>query len=133
MFSHVRLFETPWTAVPQAFLSCPISWSLLRLMAIESSTHLIVCQPLLLLPSVFPSIRVFSSESVLHIRLPKYWSFSFSISPSNEYSELSSFRIDWFNLLATKGLLRGFSSTTVQKHQLFGAQPSLWYNSHIHT
>ena len=96
--------------------------------------HLILCCLLLLLPSIFPSIRVFSKESALCIRWPKYQSFSFSISPSNEYSRLTSFRIDWFDLLAVQGtLLRVFSSTTVQKHQFFSAQPSLWSNSHIHT
>ena len=95
--SHVRLFETPWAAAHQASQSFAISWSLLKLMSIESvipSNHLIFCHPLLLLPSIFPIIRVFSNESVLHIRCPKYWSFSFSISPSNEYSGLISFRID---------------------------------------
>ena len=100
--SHVRLFVAPWTAALQASLSFTISWSLLKLISIESvmpSNHLIFCHPLLLLPSIFPSIRVFSNESVLHIRWPKYWSFSFSISPSNEYSGLISFRIDWFDLL----------------------------------
>ena len=110
-------------------------WSLLKLMPIESvmpSNHLIFCCPLLFLPSIFPSIRVFSSESVLPIRWPKYWSFSFSISPSNEYSELMSFRICLISL-QSKGLSRVFSSTRVQKHKYFGAQPSLWSNSHIHT
>ena len=97
------------------------------------SNHLILCGPLLLLPSIFPSTRVYSSESALHIRWPKYWSFSFSISPSNEYSELISFRIDWFHFLAVQGLSRVFSTTTFQKHQFFGAQPSLWSNSHICT
>ena len=99
----------PWTAAHQASLSITDSRSLLKLMSIESvmpSNHLILCQPLLLLPSVFPSIRVFSSESVLLIRWPKYWSFSFSISPSNDYSGLISFRIDWFNLLAVQGTLK---------------------------
>ena len=103
-----RLFETPWTAAHQAFLSITNSWSLLQLMSIESvmlSNRLILCCPLLLLPSIFPSIRVFSSESVLHIRWPKYWSFNFSISPSNEYSELISFRIDWLDLLVIQGTL----------------------------
>ena len=97
--SHVRLFATPWTAACQASLSITNSRSSLKLMSIESvmpSSHLILCHPLLLLPSVFPSIRVFSSESALHIRWPKYWSFSFSISPSNEYSGLISFRGYWF-------------------------------------
>ena len=99
---------TPWTAARQASLSITISWSLLKLMSIESvmpSSHLILCRLPLLLPSVFPSIRVFSNESVFHIRWPKYWSFSFSMSPSNEYSGLISFRIDWFDLLAVQGTL----------------------------
>ena len=91
------------------------------------------CCPLLLPPSIFPSIRVFSNESVLHTRWPKYWSFSFSISPSNEYSGLISFRMDWLISLQSKGLSRVFSNTTVQKHQFFGTQLSLWANSHIHT
>ena len=110
--------------------------SLLRFVSIESvmpSNHLILCHPLLLLPSVFPSIKVFSSESALHIRWPRYWSFSFSISPSNEYSGLISFRIGWFISLQPKGLSRFFSNTTVGKHPFFGTQPSLWSNSHTHT
>ena len=134
--SHVQLFATPWTAARQASLSITNSQSLLNLMYIESvmlSNHLILCHHLLLLPSVFPSIRVFSSESVLHIRWPNYWSFSFSISPSNEYSGLISFRIDWFDLLAVEGTFKSLFQHTVQKHQLFGAQFSLWSNSHIHT
>ena len=110
-------------------LPCPShSQSLLELTSIKSvmsSNHLILCHPLLLLPLVFPSIRVFSSESVLCIRWPKYWSFSFSISPSNEYSELISFRMDWFDLLAAQGLSRVFSNTTVQNYQFFGSQLSL--------
>ena len=98
------------------------------------SSHLILCRPLLLLPSIFPSIRVFFNESVLCIRWPKYWSFSFSISPSNEYSGLISFRMDWLDLpAAQERLSRVFSNTTVQKHQFFSAQPSLWSSSHIHT
>ena len=100
LLSHVRLFVTPWTAAHRASLSITNSWSLLKLMAIQSvmpSNHIILCRPLLLPPSIFPSIRVFSSELVLQIRWPKYWSFSFSISPSNEYSGLISFRIDWFD------------------------------------
>ena len=98
------------------------------------SNHLILCFLLLLLPSIFPSIKFFSNESALCIRWPKYWSFSFSISPSNEYSGLISFRIDWLNLLAvSKGFSRVFSNTTVQKHQFFGTQLSLQSNSHIHT
>ena len=102
-------FVTPWTAAHQASLSITNSGSLLKLMSIESvmpSNHLILCYPLLLLLSVFPSIRIFSNESVLSIRWPKYWSFSFSISPSNEYSGLISFRIDWFDLLAVQGTLK---------------------------
>ena len=101
--SHVRLFVTPWTVAHQASLSLTNSWSLLKLMSIESvmpSSHLILCRPLLLLPSIFSSIRVFSNESALCIKWPKYRSFSFSVSPSNEYSGLISFRIDWFDLLA---------------------------------
>ena len=106
--SRVGLFATPWIAARQACLSFTISRSLLKLMSIESvmpSNHLILCRPLLLLPSVFPSIRVFSSESVLPIRWSKYWSFPFSISPSNEYSGLISFRTDWLDLLAVQGTL----------------------------
>ena len=102
---------TPWTAARQASLSITNSQSLLKLMSIESvmpSNHLILCCPPLLLPSIFPCIRVFSNESVLHIGWPKYWSFSFSISPSNEYSGLISFRIDWFDLLAVQGTLKSF-------------------------
>ena len=91
------------------------------------------CRPLLLPPAIFPSIRVFSNESVLCNRLPKHWSFSFSISPSNEYSGLTSFRIDWFDPLTVKGLSRVFSNTTVQNHQFFGTPLSLWSNSHYHT
>ena len=106
--SHVQLCATPWTAAHKASLSITNSWSLLKPMSIESvmpSNHLILCHPLLLPPSIFPSIRVFPNEWVLHIRWPKYWSFSFSISPSNEYSELISFRIDWLTLLAVLILL----------------------------
>ena len=104
--SRVQLFATPWTAACQASLSITNSQSLLKLMSIESvmlSNHLILCHTLLLLPSIFPSIRVFSNESVLPIRWPKYWSFSFNISPSNEYSGLTSFRMDWLDLLAVQG------------------------------
>ena len=107
--SHVRLFLTPRTAAHQASLSITNSWSLLKLMSIESvmpSNHPILRSPLLLLPSVFPSIRVFSNESVLRIRWPKHWSFSFSVSPSNEYSGLISFRIDWLDLLAVQETLK---------------------------
>ena len=104
--SCVRLFVTPWPAACQASLSITNSWSLLRLMSIKSvmpSNHLILCRPLLLLSSIFPRIRVFSNESLLHIRWSKYWSFSFSISPSNEHPELISFRMDWLALLAVQG------------------------------
>ena len=106
--SHVRLFVTPWTAARQASLSITNSQSLLRFMSIKSvmpSNHLILCRPLLLIPSIFPSIRAFASESVLHILWPKHWSFSFSISPSNEYSGLTSFRMDWFDLKWPFGFL----------------------------
>ena len=108
-FSHVQLFVTPWTAACQASLSIANSQSLLKLISIKQvmpSNHLILCHPLLLLPSILPSIRVFSNESVLHIRWPEYWSFSFSISPSNEYSRLISFRTDWLHLLAVQGTLK---------------------------
>ena len=119
LFSHVQLFGTPWTA-HQASLSFTISWSLLKLLSIESvipSSHLVLCRPLLRLSSIFPCIRVFSSESALHIRWPKYWSFSFSISPSHEYSGLISFRMDWLDLLVFQGtlksLLQHLSSTAL--------------------
>ena len=111
--SRVQLFVMPWTAERQASLSITKSWSLPKLMSIESlmpSNHLILCHPLLLLSSIFSSIRVFSNVSVLCIRWPKYWSFSFSISPSHEYSELISFRIDWFDL-ATQGTLKSLHSS----------------------
>ena len=109
LLSHVRLFATPWPAVCQASLSITNSLSFLKLMSIESvmpSNHLILYRPLLLPPSIFPRIRVFSNESVLHISWPKYWSFSFSISPSSEYSGLISFRMDWLDLLAVQGILK---------------------------
>ena len=107
--SRVGLFATPWTAARQASLPFTVSWSLLKLISIESvmlSNHLILCCPLLLLPSIFPRIRVFSNESALRIKWPKDWNFSFSISLSNEYSGLISFRIDWFDLLAVQGILK---------------------------
>ena len=107
--SCAQLFVTPWTSAHQAFLCFTISRNLLKLMSTESvmpSNHLILCRPLLSPPSVFPNIRVFSNESALHIRWPKYWSFSFSISLSNEYSRLTSFRIDWLDLLAVQGSLK---------------------------
>ena len=149
LFSHSVLSDSlqpPWTAEDQASLSFTISQSLLKLMSNESvnpSNHLILCHPLLLLPSIFPSIKAFSNKSTLHIRWPKYWNFSFSISPSNEYSGK-----DWFIrlnkglfplgltgliFLLSKGFSRVFSNTTVEKHQFFGTQPSLQSNSHIHT
>ena len=124
--SHVQLFATPWTAACQASLSITNARSLLKLMSIESvmpSNHLILCCPLLLLPSVFPSIRVFSNESVLRIRWPKYWSFSFSISPSNEYSRLISFRIDWLDLFAVQGTLKSL----FQHHSLKASV--LWFSA----
>ena len=133
--SSVRLFVTPWTTAHQASLSITNSWRLLKLMSIElvmPSNHLILCRPLLLLPSIFPSVRVFSSESVLRIRWPKYWSFSFSISPSNEYSGLISFRMDWLDLLAVQGTLKSLLHTTFEKHQFFCAQFSSQSNPHIH-
>ena len=125
--SHVQLFVTPWTAACQASLSITNSWSLLRLMPIGSvmpSSDLILCRPLLLLPSILPSIRVFSNEPVLHIRWPKYWSFSFSISHSNEYSGLISFRMDWLDLLAVQGTLKSLlqhhsSKASILQHSAF--------------
>ena len=134
--SHVRLFATPWTVARQASLSITSSQSLPKLMSIESvvpSNHFILCHSLLLPSSIFPSIRVFSNESALCIRWPKYWSFSFNISPSNEHPGLISFRMDWLDLLQSKELSRVFSNITVQKHQFFSIQPSLWSNSHLYT
>ena len=146
LLSHVQLFATPWPAALQASLSITNSESLLKLMSIKlvlPSNHLILCHPLLLLSSIIPnfqicwhiecgtftassfSIRVFSSESVLHIRWPKYWSFSFSISHSNEYSGLISLRLTGLISLLSKGLSRVFSNTIVQKHQFFGSQLSI--------
>ena len=122
-----RLFETPRIAARQASLSITNSWSLLKLMSIESvmpSNHLIFCCPLLPLPLIPPSIRVFSNESTLRIRWPKYWSFSFSISPSKEHPWLMSFRMDWLDLLAVQGTLKSLFNTTVQKHRFFGTQLS---------
>ena len=134
LLSHVQLFATPRTAAHQASLSITNSRSLLKLMSIESvmpSNHLILCHPLLLLPSIFPSIRVFSNESVLHIRWPKYWSFAFS--PSNEYSGLISFKMDWLDLLAVQGTIKSLlqhhsSNASILQHSTF-----LWSNSHFHT
>ena len=134
--SHVQLFVTPWTTACQASLSITNSQRLPKLMSIDlvmPSNHLILCRPLLLPPSFFPSIRVFSNESALHIRWPKYSSLSFSISPSNEHPGLISFRMDWFDLLSVQGTLKIFSNTTVKKHQFFGAQLSSQSNSRIRT
>ena len=127
--SRVQLFATPWTAARQASLSITNSWSPPKPMSIElvmPSNHLILCQPLLLLPSIFPSIRVFSNESVLCIRWPKYWSFRFNISPSNEYLGLISLGWTAWISLQSKGLSRVFSITTVQKHQFFCTQLYLY-------
>ena len=134
--SHVQLFVTPWTAARQASLSITNCRSLPKPMSIESVmpfNHLILCYPLLLLPSIFPNIRVFSNESALDIRWPKYWSFTFNISPFNEHPGLNSFRMDWLDLLAVQGTLKSLLHTTVEKHQFFGAQLSSQSNSHIHT
>ena len=134
--SCVQLFVTPWTVAHQASLSFTVSWSLLKFMSIElviQPNNLICCHPLLLFPSAFPSIRVFSIELALHIERPKYWSFNFSISFSMNIQ-------GWFHLMLTslislksKGLAKLFSSTMVQKHQFIGAQPSSWSNSHTDT
>ena len=121
----LTFFETPWTAACQVSLSITNSWNLLRLMSIQSvmpSNHLILCCPLLLLPPLFPSIKVFSNESVLHIRWPKYWSFSFNISPSSEYSRLISFRMDWLGLLVVQGTLKSL----LQHHR---SKPSILWHS----
>ena len=136
LLSRVRLFVTPWIAAHQASLSTTNSRSLLKLMSIELvmlSSHLFLCYPPLLLPSVFPIIRVFSNESVLPIRWPKYWSFSFSINPSNEYSGLISFRMDWLDLPAVQGTLKSLLQHHSSKHQFFCAQLSSPSNSHVHT
>ena len=131
--SHVQLFETPWTAARQAFLSITNSWSPPKPMSIEwvmPSSHLILCRPLLLLPSIPPSIRGFSNESALHIRWPKYWSFSFIISPSNEHPRLISFRMDWLDLLAVQGTLKSLlqhnssKASMLQHSAFFLVQPS---------
>ena len=126
LLSHVQLFVTSWTAACQASLSFTISRTLLKLMSIESvmpSNHLILCCPLLLLPSIFPSIRVFSIESVIRIRWPKCWSFNFRISPSNDYSGLICFRIDWFDLLVFQGTLKSL----LQRHSLKAS--ILWHSA----
>ena len=135
--SRVQLFATPWTAARQASLSIPNSRDLTQthVHCVDDAIQLslILCRPLLLMPSIFPSIRIFPNELVLRIRWPKYWRFSFSISLSNEYSELISFKLTGWISLQSKGLSRVFSNNTVQKHQIFSAQLSLWSNSHIHT
>ena len=133
-FSHSVVSDSLWPH--EASLSITNSRSSLKLMSIElvmPSSHLILCCPLFLLPPIPPSIRVFSNESTLGMRWPKYWSFSFSISPSNEHPGLISFRMDSLDLLAVQGLSRVFSNTIVQKHQFFGAQLPSQSNSHIHT
>ena len=136
LLSHVRLFTTPWTTAHQASLTITNSRSLLKLMSIQlvmPSNHLILCHPLLLLPSIFPSIRVFSNEFVFQIRWPKYWSFSFSISPSNEYSGLISFRMDWLDLLAVQETLKSLLQHHSSRSSILRCFLSLWSNSHIHT
>ena len=138
LFSHALVSDsvTPWTAACQASLSITNSWNLPKLMSTElvmPSNHLILCHPRLLLPSIFPSFRVSSNESVLHIRWPKDWSFSFSISPSNEYSGLISFRIQWFDLPAVQRTLMSLLQHHSSKASILQRSASLWSNSHIHT
>ena len=136
LLSCVRLFATPWTAACQASLSITNSRSLLNFMSIKSvmpSNHLLLCHPLPFLPSIFPSIRVFSKESVLRIRWPKYWSFSFSISPSNEQSGLISFRMDWLDLLGVQGTLKSLlqhhsSKASILRHSAFTSIYDYWKN-----
>ena len=127
---------TPWTAACQASLSFTISQSLLKFMTIQSvmpSNHLVLCCSILLLPSIFPSIRLSSNESAFHIRWPKYWSFNFSISPSNEYSRLISFRIDWFDLLVFQVTLKSLLQHHFLKASIVWHSASLWSDSHFHT
>ena len=134
--SCVQFFMTPWTTACQAPLSSINSWSWLKFMSIESampSNHPVLCCPLLLLPSVFPSIKVFSSESTVRIRWQKYWNFSFTISPSNEYSGSISFRIDWFDLLAVQGTLKSLLQHHSLKASVLWCLALLWSNSHICT
>ena len=133
--SRVQLFATPWITAHRASLSITNSQSSLKLMSTESvmpSSHLILCHPLLLLPPIPPSIRVFSNESTLRMRWPKYWSFSFSIVPSKEIPGLISFRMDWLDLLAVQGTLKNLLQHHSSKHQFFGTQLSSQSNSHIH-
>ena len=135
-FSRARLFATPWITARQASLSITNSRSSLKLTTIESvlpSSHLILCHPLLLLPPIPLSIRVFSNESTLYMRWPKYWSFSISITHSKEIPGLISFRMDWLDLLAVQGTLKSLLQHHSQKHQFFSAQLSSQSNSHIHT
>ena len=134
--SHVRFFTCPWTAVHQASLSITNSWSSLKLVSIESvmpSSHLILCRPLLLLPSIPPSIKAFSNESTLRMRWPKYWSFSFSISPFKEHPGLISFRMDWLDLLEVQGTLKSLLQHHSSKASFFGTHLSSQSNLHIHT
>ena len=136
LLSRVQLFVTPWITAHQDSLSITISQSSLRLTSIESvmpSNHLILCRPLPLLPLIPPSIRVFSNESTLRMKWPKYWSFSFSISASNEYPGLISFRMGWLDLLEVQGTLQSFLQHHSSKASIFGAQLSSQSNSHIHT
>ena len=136
MLSCVWLFGTPWTIACQASLSITNSWSPHKPMSIESvmaSNHLILCRPLLHLPSIFPRIRVFLNESALCIRWPKYWSFSFKISPSNEHSGLITFRMDWLDLLAVQGTLKSLLQHHSSKASILQRSVSLHSNSHIHT
>ena len=135
LLSRVQLFVTPWTTAWQASLSVTNSRSLLKLMSIElvmPPNHLILCRPLLLLPSIFPSIKVFSNESVLRIRWPKYWSFSFSSSPSIEHSGLISFRMDWLELLVVQGTLKSLLQHHSSKASILLHSDFLQSNSHIH-
>ena len=134
--SHVQLLVTPWTVARQPSLSISSSQSLLKLTSIKlvmPCNHLILCHPLLLPPSIFPSIRVFSSELVLHIRWPNYWSFSFSISPSNEYSGLIQFRMDWLDLLAAQGTLKRLLQHHSSKSSILWHSEFFIAQSHIHT
>ena len=134
--SRVWVFATPWIAAHQASVSITNSWSSLKLMSIEwvmPSSHLILCRPLLLLPPIPPSIRVFSNESTLHMRWLKNWSFSFSIIPSKEIPGLISFRVDWLDLLAVRGTLKSLLQHHSSKASFFGTQPSSQSNSHSHT
>ena len=136
LLSRVWLFATPWTTAHQASLSITNSWSLPKLISIKSvlpPNHLILCHPLYLPPSIFPSIRVFSNKSALHIRWPKYWSFSFNISPSNEHSGLIFFRMDWLDLLAVEGTLKSLLQQHSSKASILQCSAFAQSNSHMHT